>query len=146
MSGNASGGITYYTSTGSATAKLLVTHVLTDKNSYGIHLNANQTSGSLNVQVSDATLAHNSNSGIYVSGGTTTTAMLDTVRAFNNGTGVKSNYGGPPTITLLRRSIISGNQIGVNALSGVVFYSYGDNSINGNLTDKTGTISPAPLQ
>lgn len=143
---NASGGITYYTSAGTSTTKVLVTHVLTEKNKYGVHLNANQASGSLNVQLSNVTMSSNSNKGIYVSGTTATTAMLDNIRAFNNTTGVESNYGGPPTITLLRRSIISGNQTGVNAHSGVIFYSYGDNSINGNLTDKTGTISPAPLQ
>ena len=145
-SGNTSGGIAYYTSTGSAKTKLIATHVLTERNRIGIHLNANQSSGSLNVQVSDATLAHNSDTGIYVSGTTTTTALLDYIRAFNNGTGVESNYGGPPTITLLRRSIISGNQTGVEAHNGVIFYSYGDNSINGNATDKVGTISLAPLQ
>ena len=96
--------------------------------------------------MSDATLTHNSDMGIYISGTTATTAFLDYVRAFNNGTGVESNSGGPPTITRLRRSIISRNQTGVYAHNGVLFYSYGDNSINGTTSDKSGMISPAPLQ
>lgn len=146
VSGNSSSGISYYTTTGSAMTKLLVTHVLAEKNETGVQLNANQNSGSLNVQISDATLSNNLGDGIYVSGLTSTTALLDTIRAFNNSRGVAANSGSVPTITLLRRSLISGNVKGVEVLSNSIFYSYRDNSINGNSTDTSGTISTAPLQ
>ena len=96
--------------------------------------------------MSDATLTHNLDMGIYVSGTTATTAFLDYVRAFNNGTGRGIQFRRSADDRASSPMDYFAQQTGVYAHNGVLFYSYGDNSINGTTSDKSGMISPAPLQ
>jgi hypothetical protein len=44
---------------------------------------------------------------------------------------------------LVAHSVVTGNNTGVSALSGIIF-SYGDNDIDGNTNNNTGALTPIP--
>jgi hypothetical protein len=87
------------------------------------------------------------NNGILVDRGHTTgaslTVTIDDSVSFVNNFGIQSMSmpGHAATSVFLARSTVTGNGTGVFIIGGTVF-TYGDNDINGNITDVSGTLTP----
>ena len=70
----------------------------------------------------------------------TLAATVDSSEVNNNG--FSGIYGDTAAIVRLRRSVVTLNNIGIrNTTSPNTFFSYGDNSVNGNGTDITSAMS-----
>jgi hypothetical protein len=90
-----------------------LSRITANNNTYGVSLFVTQGTA----MIEDSVLSNNSNSGLY-------------------------NETDPGIVTWLARSAISGNSTGVDVILGAVD-SYGNNAINGNTTDISGTLTPA---
>ena len=135
-------GLKYYSGTAAQT-KIIMNRVIVDNNYWGIYLGVH--GGSLNMQINNSVISNSGASGISTeSDSFPGTLLIDNTHIFNNSTGIDATN----LLFLVRRSVISGNVKGVHITGSATFYSYGDNSINGNSTDVQGpgTIKPAPLQ
>lgn len=133
ISANAKQGI-YYAGSQSSQVSLVATRLLIDDNETGIDLSP--TNGSLNAEIGDTIVSHNSQKGIQVQGNTY--AIIDNSRMIRNQYGLRVVSS---AVVFLRRSTVFGNTVaGVDVGSGATGYSYRDNSIHANATD----ISPTP--
>lgn len=142
---NAYEGIFYLVSPASASIKasLVATRLIVNGNFDGIYLDGAAISGgALNVEISDSTISHNANDGLYATG--PIYVMIDNLRIVKNRINGITNVG--LATTLLRRSTIFGNNAKGVSAGGAAFFSYRDNSINGNGTDVSGTIGSATFQ
>jgi hypothetical protein len=63
----------------------------------------------------------------------------------NNGTGIKLPITSMSTLAL-SHSVVTGNGIGLDNVGGMFLYVYGNNAIQGNTTNTSGTITTLPLQ
>jgi hypothetical protein len=139
-SNNGYAGIQYLPSSGSASAKAVVDHVVATANHFGIGFStALASSGTLLVSISNS-IASNNQAGIEVNNGgaATTTGSIDNVSVIGNSVvGIDANS----TVNLLLgRSVIAGNATGIqNSTSPNTFFSYQNNQIDLNVTDITGT-------
>ncbi len=132
IAGNTKQGI-QYAGGQSAQSSLVVTRLLIDGNETGIDLFPQ--SGSLNAEIGDTTVSHNSQNGIQVRGNTY--AVIDNSRMIRNQYGLRIL---PSAIVFLRRSTVFGNTVaGVDVSAGATGYSYRDNSIHANTLD----VSPS---
>jgi hypothetical protein len=114
-----------------------IDRVVSNRNSFGIVANGT-LGGSYNIDVRDSVLNGNIQAGFSASSGAPVTqAMLMRVSTANNGTGIQST--GSPAIRV-GESEITGNGTGV---SGTVS-SYGTNQLDGNGSNGTLTLLPAP--
>lgn len=86
------------------------------------------------------TVVEGGSTGIYVGGGN---ALIDGVTVRNMGTSGIVAGGG---ITLIGRSGVLGNDIGVSVGQNVIAYSYRNNQINGNRIDVSGSLQTATFQ
>jgi hypothetical protein len=127
--------------TGSAVISGVLSKVITNNNEVGIVVASSPTTGaSLNVTVVDSEA---SNNGIGINVATANTAV--TVRNF-----VASNNGNigllAQTNAILRvaHSVVTGNNIGVQAQTGGTLFSYGDNDIDGNTNNNLGVLTTIP--
>ncbi len=119
----------------SGTANFLIRDVVAANNAVGVFaigIGPGKAQGTL-----DKVLAHENDFGIGVGGGATvlasnSTANISSDRGFTIGTG---------GILRLAHSAATGNGIGVALAAGALVESAGDNFINGNATEVSGTLS-----
>jgi hypothetical protein len=127
----------------------------------GVGIAIGPTGSAIVTGVLSKVMANNNVLGIAVVGSTMT--IVDS-EASNNRLGISVGRGPPATVVMLRNvvvsnnkqvglsveftsicrvahSVITGNLVGVDSLSSPVF-SYGDNDIDGNITDVSGTLTP----
>lgn len=143
LSNNLFGGGLNYNSGTAAQTKIIMNRVIVDNNYWGIALGVH--GGSLNMQINNSVISNSGASGITTGYDIFPgTVVIDDTHIFNNSKGIDATS----LLFLLRRSVISANSTGVHITGSATFYSYRDNSINGNGTDVQGpgTMQSAPLQ
>lgn len=147
LSGNGFAGLQFFPQSGAVTTKVIAARVLVDGNgTYGISVNnVLLTGGSTKFQIDDAIVSHNGTSGILTGGGTSSpgTVVIDNTKIFDHPVDGVRAIG--QTVSL-RRSTITGNGTGVFNLGSATVRSYRDNTIEGNGTDISGTVTTATPQ
>jgi len=93
--------------------------------------------------VSQTILANNGFAGILVSPGAT--AMITDTSALNNATDGFRAVGAGATMRV-GRSVATNNGTGVDNVSGATVQSYGDNKIDGNAADVSGSFTVIPMR
>jgi hypothetical protein len=78
------------------------------------------------------------------SGTGTVDAIFDTVRVLNANQALKAN--GPQSVVIITNCTIGGNNTGVIQQNGATILTSGNNTIQGNGTDVSGTLTAAALQ
>jgi hypothetical protein len=126
---------------GSAVVTGVVSKITADNNNSSIWVNGSFTTGaSLNVTIVDSEASNNFSTGFAAesAGGraATTVTMRNSV-ASNNRTGLNASG----AILRVAHSVVTGNKTGVSTDSGGTLFSYGDNDIDGNITDNTGVLT-----
>jgi len=114
---------------GGAASRLSLDRVQLENNSYGILVNA----GSATIRESSA--SGNTNDGFLVD--YTGEMNLQGCTASNNGTGIRAAQG----IARVSGSVVTGNGTGIAASGPGVVASRGDNTVAGNATDVSGTLT-----
>ncbi len=121
------------------TLKITVQRVLAAKNgSIGVTVSSTYNS-SVAVAMTQVTATGN---GVGLSAaGQGMTSIFDQVNVLHNFTGLSTGFG----THFIGRSVVLGNNYGLSLGVGTN-YSYGNNQINANTTDISGTLNPAPLR
>ena len=146
-SGPAAGAIEVKPS-GSTSLKLHFNHVAVHNASYGIRTDSSLVSGpavTVATVVSESEFFSFPNAAVNAfstPGGGTTNAVFDTVKVLNALVAIKAN--GPQSSVVLTNSTISGNGTGVQVLSSAQVKSSGNNTIQNNGVDVSGTLTAAP--
>jgi hypothetical protein len=140
VSNNGNYGIHYLPPSGTPSANGIIDHVVATGNQVGgIRLYSGFATGGTTVTAISNSIASNNEYG--VAAGTASiplTVSIDNVSVSENST-IGVDASGPATV-LLGRSVIIENGIGIhNATSPNAFYTYGDNRINLNGADISGT-------
>lgn len=119
-----------------------IDHVTAIDNKRGFAIeDATGSTSPIFVNISSSTSHGNSNDGVLILSGTSTTVMVDLCEITGNQSGIFQQTGS----VYISRSNISGNLIGVNGGSNM--YTTSDNRIFGNTTtDVIGTLIPASLK
>jgi hypothetical protein len=141
--GTTGGGIIIKPS-GGANVTAVLSQVHVENNITGISADATGGTGAIKLSIVDSTSAGNSFAGIVAittAGHGTPTVMVDRATSVNNNAGVNST--GPTSTIRVGSSTITGNNNGVVSASGGVLQSYGNNQLNGNITD--GVMGTIPL-
>ena len=135
---------------GNTSLKLHFNHVEVHNASYGIRTDLSLLSGpSINVAtaISESEFFSFANAAVNafsLAGTGTINAAFDAVRILNANVAIKAN--GPLSTVILTNSTVSGNAIGVQTLNGGNINSLANNTISGNGTNVSGTLTPQPLQ
>jgi hypothetical protein len=116
--------------------KLAMDNVRLTNNGDGIYTEAPD------VSVRGSTISGSTLSGIYVEGGSVT---VEKSQITNNDWSGITVCMEPSATARVSRSLVSGNGIGLENLTGSL-YVYGNNAVRGNTLDTSGTITPAGLQ
>jgi Right handed beta helix region len=125
---------------GNSPANLLVSDtIVSDNNGSGVYIQPSNGVTTTPVTLSGITANNNASYGVYV--GNANVMIAHSVLS-NNKDGLVGNGGA----TWLAKSVISGNSTDGVFVSGGPVNSYGDNDINGNTTDLSGTLTPASKQ
>ena len=122
----------------------LISRTAANRNATGFAFQGAQTVGQVLVTMAASAAFENSSPGIYVEGSFyNVSVMLDAVVASANADGLLAVS---KAIVEIRRSTFTQNSIGlmIGALSKV--FSYGDNAINSNGVDVSGTLQPVALR
>jgi hypothetical protein len=148
VSNNGAVGVYYVPpSRSSATANVVIDHVVATNNIYGIAINtAVGGGGSTTVVMSNDVASNNDSYGIYIQNGSAALAVsIDNTSVSGNTEGI---FASGTSNVLLGRSVITANgDAGIqNATNPNTFYSYQDNRINGNGTDIEGAMNSHALQ
>lgn len=131
-SNNSYYGIWWYP-TGSGGGSLSIDHSTANMQLRGIAVNATVSSGNVLAVVADTTLNGNGH-GVYTEGGNAkATTKVETSTISKNEFGITCQV-----TCYVGRTSIFGNGLGI--LSGGSLYSYGNNEIDGNTADVSGTI------
>jgi hypothetical protein len=129
--------------TGAAVVTGVLSNVTANNNENGIVVRGSLTTGaSLKVTIVDSEASNNTGSGVEVlsaAGQAATAVMLRNVVASNNLIGLDA--GG--AILRVAHSVVTGTTTGVTGSFGELI-SYGDNDIDGNITDNTGVLTVIP--
>jgi hypothetical protein len=101
----------------------------------GLRADGTLGSGAVNVAIADSSVSFNASNGINaVSGlGNVTVDIMRVVMESNGLSGVQSN-GGTASVTV-GSSVIHGNNVGVDAVSGASLLSYANNQVTGNISN-----------
>jgi hypothetical protein len=149
--GNASGGgAVEVKPSGSTSLKLHFNHVEVHNASYGIRTDGSLLSSSSAVVatfISESEFFSFPNAAMnaYSTSGTgTVDAIFDTVRVLNANQALKGN--GPQSVVIITNCTIGGNNTGVIQQNGATILTSGNNTIQGNGTDVSGTLTAAALQ
>jgi hypothetical protein len=112
-----------------ASASGLIDHVVATNNQFGISI-FGSLSATSTVAISNSIASDNSQIGILIVPGITSTVSIDNVSANGNTRGID---GESPAIVTLGRSVVTGNtNFGIENGTSNTFYSYQDNRIDGN--------------
>jgi hypothetical protein len=140
---NGNVGISYEPTSGSFNANGVIDHVVADSNFHGIDLITTlATGGTTVVTISNTIASNNSCCGIFTSNGPGALKVsIDSVSVSGNTgfSGIEADN--TAAKVLLGRSVITGNATGVTVANGATVYTYGDNRINLNGTDISGTLN-----
>jgi len=136
VSNNGYVGIFYAPPSGTPSANGVIDHVVATGNFFGVAINGNNTSGAVDVAISNSIVSNNSGDGISVGGGNALTVSIDNTTLNGNGTGILANI---PASVLLSRSVIQGNNDGTDNATSNTFYTYGNNLIDLNGNNFSGT-------
>ena len=120
---------------GSGSADVTVSNSNIANNVTGIRAESDNTTGAIDLEVTDTSLAENSQHGITASASATPVRVM-LIRAgvsHNLGQGIRAV--GAQAIFRVGSSVITGNAFGLNVVSGGLIQSYGNNQLNGNGTD-----------
>ncbi|WP_158818589.1 right-handed parallel beta-helix repeat-containing protein [Methylocapsa sp. S129] len=144
VSDNGYAGILFY-QTAATNAFVVIDHTLATANKYGIVLGQNAGGSTAKLTISNSVSSNNDDFGISIgNGGGTMAVTLDATEMNNNNNGIVVS--GTPLV-LMGRSVIASNLTGVtNNTSPNSFYTYGDNRINGNNPDISGTALATNLK
>jgi len=126
--------------TGSVAVKVALNRVEIYNNAgFGIFLLGNNATGLIDVTAVDSVVANNDDSGFRAdSNSAETRVMVSRSAVINNSTGLDPRA---PQVTMrVGQTQLTGNGIGWNLMLGATVLSYGDNSIDGNITD--GGLAP----
>jgi len=120
---------------GSGSADVSIDNTQFLGNSVGMRADASDTTGAIDVVVSDSAAKHNRFHGFVAIGGTGRVRMIldDVVSSKNSGEGIR--VVGPNVGVRIGRSTVSYNGTGISATGGGNILSYGDNFIDGNTVD-----------
>lgn len=131
--------------TGGAIVDVSIQRVQLEANTNGVLADAAGGSGSTDIEVDGSTLTGNKFAGIKVNSGVAAfrTLVSNTAITHNAGTGVVSSGGG--STMQIGASAVTGNTVGVTAISGGTLQSFKNNLIGGNNSDGT-PIGGVPLQ
>jgi hypothetical protein len=101
----------------------------------GLRADGTVGSGAVNVAIADSSVSFNASNGINaVSGlGNVTVDIMRVVMESNGSSGIQSN-GGTASVTV-GSSVIHGNNVGVDAVSGASLLSYANNQVTGNISN-----------
>ncbi|HWU69936.1 MAG TPA: hypothetical protein VN017_01085 [Pseudoxanthomonas sp.] len=125
--------------TGTGGARVTVTSTVFSNNTIGIRADSAGTSGAIDVDVTDSTAAGASFHGFVALGaGGQVRMMLNRVTSANNlGEGVRSV--GANAVVRIGGSVVTANGTGLATSTGGQILSYGNNQINGNMSDGSAT-------
>jgi hypothetical protein len=135
---------------GNTSLNLDFKHVEVHNASYGIRTDSSLLSGpaiSVVTAISQSVFFSFANAAVNTlstSGAGLTNVVFSFVKIYNANVAVMAN--GPQSIVILSNSTVAGNGTGVRPLNGATIFSSGNNTINGNGTDLTGTITNTPRQ
>jgi hypothetical protein len=147
---NANAGAVEVKPVGLTSLKLHFNHVEVHNASYGIRTDASSlTNNTATVAtfVSESEFFSFNNAAVnaFSTAGTgTMNAVYNNVNILNAAAAIKSN--GPQSFVILTNSTIVGNALGVQTLNSGVMVSSGNNTIYGNGTDVSGTLTPQALK
>ncbi len=136
---NASVGISYLPASGSATAAIDIASSATNENTWGISINATNSTGGFQANLAKDIADNNAADGIYAQGAVAATAVVFVDRSQANANGLAGLVNAGQSTVLLSRSVLSQNGVGIDASSATV-YSYSDNRINRNGLDIKGNV------
>jgi hypothetical protein len=122
--------------TGAAAVTDVLSKVAANNNGLGFLVIGASTTGALNVTIVDSEASNNFVSGVGAF--SRATAMLRNFVASYNSVGLSADAN---AILRVAHSVVTGNNTGVNTSSGGVINSYGDNDIDGNTNNNTGTLT-----
>lgn len=121
--------------TGSANAKVSINNTMISNNSIGVRGVSNNTTGVVDISISNSVMTGGTFHGLVVQADTGTTRMtVNSSRIVNNANQGIRAIGVNGTVRV-GSSVISGNLTGLNPLTGAVINSYGNNQLDGNGTD-----------
>jgi hypothetical protein len=140
--GNAGAAIRLSPPSGTASAVVAISHVLAVRNPIGISVDTTAaTSGAVGLDVAGFSAVFGSNGILLPTGPITQVARLDAIN-LSNQSGAGLSASGSSTTVLLGRSVITDNFIGVQVMNSAVVSTYGDNRIDGNTTQVSGSLTP----
>jgi hypothetical protein len=120
---------------GSGDVNVTITNSILSGNTNGIRADSTSTTGSIDVMMTDTTVANSTGHGISLVGPSKAVRfMLDHVTVAHNGDqGIRAN--GPWTIVRMADSVVTANSFGLQTANSGQIVSYGTNRINGNGAD-----------
>jgi hypothetical protein len=147
-SNNANAGAIEVKPSGNTSLMLHFNHVEVHNASYGIRTDSSLLTDPLvnvTTAISESEFFSFANAAVntFSTAGTgLTNAVFDAVRILNANIAIKAN--GPQSTVMLTNSTVSGNGIGVQVQNGAHVYTPQSNTISGNGTDLSGSLSSAP--
>jgi hypothetical protein len=133
---------------GSTSLKVHFNHVEVHNANYGVRTDSSLLASpavNLTTAISESeffSLANAAMNAFTTSGTGTTIAVFDTVRILNAGVGIKAN--GPLSTVVMTDSTVSGNGTGITVQSGGHVFTPHNNTITGNGTNVSGSVTSAP--
>lgn len=125
---------------GSGSVNAHLEGVIAAANTVGLRVQGSASTGSINVTVRDSVFSGSAANGIEVDAGTAVAqVLLEHVASANNGqTGIAADSAN--AVVRMANSQVNGNGLGSNVTNGANLLSYGNNQIDGNVSD-----GPAPI-
>jgi hypothetical protein len=110
-------------------------------NTVGLRVQGSASTGSINVTVRDSVFSGSAANGIEVDAGTAVAqVLLEHVASTNNAqTGVAADSAS--AVVRMANSQVTGNGLGTNPTNGAALLSYGNNQIDGNVSDGPNPIT-----
>ena len=128
--------------------KVQFSHIEVHNASYGIRTDSSllsDPSGSVTTAVSHSEFFSFANAAVNafsITGTGNANAVFSDVNVLNSAVGIMAD--GPQSTVILTDSTISGNGVGVQVLNRGVVYTPQNNTVHGNGTDLSGTLTTAP--
>jgi hypothetical protein len=134
---NGNAGITYDPRPGSVSVNGIVDHAAATNNGYGFIAQQSTSGSAATIVIADSIASTNFRSGIFASSAGTLILSVDNATISDNQIrGIEASGGSQ---VVLGRSVVTGNGTGITNGTPGTFYTYGDNRINLNGTDFSGT-------
>jgi hypothetical protein len=115
------------------TAEVVLSRVTVAKNVFGIAADGSQSTGGINMTITDSVASGNSQDGIVATtpaGGAPIGVMVKNTRSVNNNIGIRSI--GPNVTIRADGSTVTGNGTGLSFVSGGALLTFGNNNVIAN--------------